>query len=98
MAALEKGAVGGGREDARRTLETIKPKQAKELLMQMLEHNEMDDVAILLEGMTEGKRAKIFAEFKAPAEVDTLGEVLRRIRLGEPAARVAKTAAQKVGQ
>ena len=92
------GALGGGREDARRTLEAIKPKQAKELLMQMLERNELDEVAVLLEGMTESKRAKIFAEFKAPAEVDSLGEVLRRIRLGEPAARVAKTTEQKIGQ
>lgn len=98
LAALESGALGGGREDARRTLEAIKPKQAKELLMQMLERNELDEVAVLLEGMTESKRAKIFAEFKAPAEVDSLGEVLRRIRRGEPAARVAKTTEQKIGQ
>ena len=49
LAALESGALGGGREDARRTLEAIKPKQAKELLMQMLERNELDEVAILLE-------------------------------------------------
>ncbi len=98
LAALEKARSASGREDARHTLEAIKPKQAKELLVQMLEHNEMDEVAVLLEGMTESKRAKIIAEFKSPGEVDTLGEVLRRIRLGEPAARVAKTAEQKMGQ
>jgi len=89
LAAVEKGATAAGREDARRTLETLKPKQAKELVAQMLESKELDDVVLLLEGMAEAKRAKIIAEFKTPSELDQVGEVLRRIRQGLPAAGVA---------
>ena len=48
-------------------------------------------------GMTEGKRAKIIAEFKTPAEVDQIGEVLRRIRQGAPAANVAENTEKKHG-
>ena len=67
---MEKGAAATGREDARRTLETLKPKQAKELIAQMLEGKEIDEVVMLLAGMPEGKRAKIIAEFKTPAETE----------------------------
>ena len=55
----------------------------------MLDQKEVDDVVALLSGMTEGKRAKIIAEFKTPAEIDEIGDVLRRIRQGAPAANVA---------
>jgi flagellar motility protein MotE (MotC chaperone) len=89
LLAMEKGATAAGREDARRTLETIKPKQAKELVAHMLEGKEIDDVVLLLAGMPESKRAKIIAEFKTPAEIDEVGEVLRRIRQGLPAAGMA---------
>jgi flagellar motility protein MotE (MotC chaperone) len=89
LLAMEKGATATGREDARRTLETIKPKQAKELVAHMLEGKEIDEVVLLLAGMPEGKRAKIIAEFKTPAEMDEVGEVLRRIRQGLPAAGMA---------
>ena len=67
---MQKGAAATGSEDVRRTLETIKPKQAKELLVLMLEQKEMDDVVVLMAGMPDGKRAKIIAEFKTPAEVE----------------------------
>ncbi len=94
MLATTRSAVANGREDVRRTLEAIKPKQAKVLLAQMLDQKELDEVVALLDGMTENKRAKIIAEFKTPAEVEQLGEVLRRIRQGAPAATVA----EKIGK
>ena len=97
LASLEKGAVASGRDDARRTLEALKPKQAKVLLAQMLDQKELDDVVTLLSGMTEGKRAKIIAEFKTQAEIDEIGEVLRRIRQGAPAANVAESNEKKMG-
>ncbi len=97
LASLEKGAVANGRDDARRTLEALKPKQAKVLLAQMLDQKELDDVVTLLSGMTEGKRAKIIAEFKTQAEVDEIGDVLRRIRQGAPAANVAESNEKKMG-
>ena len=47
--------------------------------------------------MTEGKRAKIIAEFKTQAEIDEIGDVLRRIRQGAPAANVAESNEKKMG-
>jgi hypothetical protein len=90
LAAMEKGAAAAGREDARRTLESIKPKQAKELVAHMLENKELDEVVILLAAMPEAKRAKILAEFKTPAEIDQISEVLRRIRQGLPTMGIAE--------
>ena len=98
LQALEKGAVAAGRDNVRRTLEAIKPKQAKVLLGQMLEQKEIDEVVALLDGMTEGKRAKIIAEFKTPDEVSQVGEVLRRIRQGMPAASMAENTKREMGQ
>jgi hypothetical protein len=86
LLAMQKGAAATGKEDVRRTLETIKPKQAKELLVLMLDKQELDDVVVLLTGMPESQRAKIIAEFKTSAEIDQISEVLRRVRLGLPAA------------
>jgi hypothetical protein len=97
LLALQKGATATGREDARRTLETLKPKQAKELLEQMLEKKEIDEVVTLLAGMSDTKRAKIIAEFKTPPEVEQLGEVLRRIRQGLPNAAMADSAQKQLG-
>ena len=62
----------------------------------MLDQKEIDDVVVLLSGMTEGKRAKIIAEFKTPAEVDQIGEVLRRIRQGAPAVNKAENTEKKL--
>ena len=98
VTSLEKGAVAAGRDDARRTLEAMKPKQAKELLVQMLDRKEMDEVVLLLAGMTESKRAKIAAEFKGPGELEQLGEVLRRIRQGTPLVGMAENTDKQMGR
>ena len=96
LASLKKGAVAEGRDNALRTLEALKPKQAKALLQQMLDQKEMDEVVLLLASMTEKKRAKIAAEFKTPAEVEQFGDVLRRIRQGTPGANVAENTQKKM--
>jgi len=79
-------------------LQTIKPKQAKELLVQMLENNEIDQVVLLLSGLSETKRAKILAEFKTPDENKRLSEVLRLIRQGQPGTSIADKAQQQFSQ
>jgi len=98
LAALEKGAVAAGRDDARRTLETMKPKQAKEQIALMLEKNEIEDVVTLLQGMSESPRAKIIAQFKTTTEAEQIAEVLRRIRQGSPASSMAENTQQQIGQ
>lgn len=86
LKALKEGAGATGRELVRRTLETVKPKQAKEQLLVMLENNETDEVVLLLANMPENRRAKILTEFKTPEENKKLADVLRRLREGQPEA------------
>jgi hypothetical protein len=90
LLAMEKGAVAAGRDEARRTLETLKPKQAKELFARMLQGKELDEAVLILSAMPEAKRAKIIAEFKAPEEVEQIGELLRRLRQGLPTSNMAE--------
>ncbi len=89
LVALNKQATDSGWDEVRRTLVSIKPKQAKELLLQMMEKNEMPDVVSLLGPMPDTKRAKIFGEFKTPEETRKIEEVLRLLRKGEPTSSVA---------
>jgi hypothetical protein len=92
LAAAAKSARTTGQEDVRRILETIKPKQAKEILQAMLENKEQDEVVVLLSGMTDSKRAKILAEFKTADETKKIEDVLRLIRKGVPEAPLAQQA------
>jgi len=97
LLALKEGAEAEGRQTVGRILETIKPKQAKEQIAQMLDDGEMDEVVIILGAMIEAKRAKILAEFKTPDENARIAEVLRRIRQGEPASSMADETLARLG-
>jgi hypothetical protein len=77
-------AITAGNENARLLLESVKPKQSKELIMQMLMADEIEAVVTLFSSMPISKRAKIAAEFKTEEETKKLDEILRRIRLGQP--------------
>jgi hypothetical protein len=77
-------ALQAGSENARLLLESVKPKQSKELIMQMLEADEIEAVVTLFSAMPIAKRAKIAAEFKTEDETKKLDEILRRIRQGQP--------------
>jgi hypothetical protein len=92
MLALKDGAEVEGRETVTRILESIKPQQAKDQLLQMLDEDEIDEVVILLKNMSDMKRAKILAEFETPEENEKVGEVLRLIREGEPQASMVSQA------
>jgi hypothetical protein len=81
---MNTGAVAAGTENVLQTLQTLKPKQAKELISQRLEKGDLDVVVKLLAEMSDGKRAKIIAEFKTATEMEQIGEVLDRIRQGQP--------------
>ena len=63
-------------------VESIKPRQAKELVVGMLDNGEEDEVVLLLSGMSDSKRAKLLAEFKTADENKKIDDVLRRIRQG----------------
>jgi hypothetical protein len=97
LAAIDKQSTDAGWEENRNSLQTIKPKQAKELLVAMLAKNEMADVVALLAPMTDSKRAKIISEFKTPEELQKIDEVLRLIRHGEPRSTAAANIRQQLG-
>lgn len=92
LAAAVQSSRTAGQEEVRRILQTIKPKQAKELFQSMLENKEQDEVVALLSGMTDSKRAKILAEFKTAEETKKIEDVLRLIRKGAPEAPLAQQA------
>ena len=98
LLAQQEGAVADGRDEVRRILESAKPKQSKELLVQMLQNDETDAVVRMLVGMPDVKRAKILSEFKTPNELVQLGEVLKRIREGYPNVSLPEDTSQKLQQ
>jgi hypothetical protein len=84
LASLKEGAEAQGREAVGRILESIKPKQAKDQIIEMLDNNENNEVVLLLNAMSSSKLSKVLAEFKTPEENEKIGEVLRLIREGQP--------------
>jgi hypothetical protein len=89
LAKLKDGEQQSGIEQNIVMIENMKPKQAKEQLLQMYDAKEIDAVVRLMAGMAPSKRKKISAEFRTPEENEKLGEILRRIREGYPLAMVA---------
>jgi hypothetical protein len=71
-----------GIEAVRRTLESLRPSQAKELIQEMLSRNEQDQVVILLQGMNNSKRARIIGEFRTPEETAKIADILKQLREG----------------
>lgn len=84
LAALREGALSSGRESVRLIWENIKPKQAKEQILMMLEDNELNEVVTILTAMPISKRAKIVSEFKTAAEAEKLDAILQQILEGVP--------------
>ena len=93
---MSNSASTAGTENVLQTLQTLKPKQAKELLTQRLEKGDSDVVVKLLASMSDSKRAKIIAEFKSAAEMEQIGEVLNRLRLGQPTAGMVDDSGKKL--
>lgn len=89
LTKLKGGEQQSGIDQNIAMIENMKPKQAKEQLLQMYDKKEVDAVVRLMAGMAAAKRKKISAEFRTPEENEKLGEILRRIREGYPLAMVA---------
>jgi flagellar motility protein MotE (MotC chaperone) len=77
-------AILAGRENIRLIWENIKPKQAKEQILQMIEQGQQNEVVAILSSISITKRAKIISEFKTEDESKKLEEILRLIREGIP--------------
>lgn len=81
---MREGAVAQGEENVRSIIANLKPRQAKDQLLQMIEKGEMNDVVSILATMTATKRTKIVSEFKTEEEAKQLDEILRLMRKGQP--------------
>jgi hypothetical protein len=93
---LHTGALATGRENIRLIWESIKPKQAKEQILQMMQANEQEDLVAILSAMPIGKRAKIIGEFKTDEENKKLDEILDLIRRGMPETKVVNRTEEQV--
>lgn len=89
-------ATSAGMSTVQETLEKLKPSKAKELIVQRLKNGETDVVAQLLANMSDSKRAKIIAEFKSDEDMKQIGDVLNRIRQGQPTADLIDAVGKKV--
>jgi len=100
LADVQERTISEGMDDNRAKLESIKAKQAKELLLAMLdpdsENYAINDVVTLLKGMPNTKSSKIITEFKTDKELEQIGEVLNLIREGTPIAGLAGETRKKL--
>lgn len=79
-------------KELQRTIEAMRPEQAKAQLMKMLEDESMDVVVAIVKSMPMDKRKKIIAEFKVGTDADQLYEILKSILQGEPNASTIQEA------
>jgi hypothetical protein len=77
-------ALAEGRENMQLILENVKPKQAKEEILQMIDAGEQNEVVAIISGISIAKRARIIGEFKTEEESKKLAEILHLIRQGIP--------------
>ncbi len=85
-------------KELQRTLEAIKPAQAKEQILKMVQDDAMDDVVTILKSMAIDKRKKIIAEFKLGPDTDVLYDILKNIGQGEPAASQIRDTQKKLNE
>lgn len=93
---IQKSSTTAGMEDVLAKLISMKPKQAKEQLVVMLDNKEIDAVVALMKQMPDKKCASIIAEFKTDDEKLKLSEILRRIREGMPEMKAVDKAQEKL--
>jgi hypothetical protein len=98
LAELKNGSQATGRENIRLIWENIKPKQAKDQILQMIQAGQKEDVVAILSAMAIGKQSKIIGEFKTDDEPKKLQEILDLIRQGMPEQKVVDNAQQQLNQ
>lgn len=95
---LQANAVESGRVNIGQLWQNIKPKQAKEQILAILEDGDINDVVTILNSIPIARRAKIIAEFKTPEDYEKLHEVLKLMRQGDPEKNLAQQAEEKLQQ
>jgi hypothetical protein len=102
--ALETQSADQALIEVQQALASMSPKQAKDQVLRLLADRAgqadepMDDLVAILKGMPDDKRRKIYGEFKTPDEAETLAEILRYLRLGEPDADLIRSTRSELNQ
>lgn len=96
MKDLEEGERKKGLDEITIILAAIKPEQAKDQIVRMLDFGEIDTVVLAFRAMDERKRTKIIEEMRTDVEEEQLQEILWMIREGEPMASDAREAAENL--
>ncbi len=91
-------AIKEGQDKIRVIWENMKPKQAKDQILTMIDEGEINQVVTILATVAASKQAKIIAEFKDPEEVKKLNEIMRLIRHGVPDVLPIDDAREKLRQ
>jgi len=91
-------AIKAGRETVRELWENIKPKQAREQVVRMMDEGETNEVVAILSSLTTNKRAKIIAEFKGDEDAKKLDEIIRLMRQGIPQVLPIKQAQEELNR
>jgi hypothetical protein len=84
LARLEEQANGTAMAELSRTLGAMRPAQAKDQLIRLLEDDQTDVVVTLLKAMPLDRKKRLLAEFKAGDEPERLAEILREILQSAP--------------
>lgn len=90
LAQMADAALVAGEENVRLTFERMRPPQARQQLLLMLEQGELENVVAMLAAMPIERRAKIVAEFKSPEDLPRLNEILEVMGQGDPVARMVE--------
>lgn len=69
--------------EVREMIENMRPKQAKAILVKMVEEESSKDVVGILGTLASDKQKKIIAEFKTPEEQEILNNLMKEIRKGQ---------------
>ncbi|MDA7951173.1 MAG: hypothetical protein MPJ24_06760 [Pirellulaceae bacterium] len=81
---LEQIAKNDGIRELQNTLASMKPRQAKDHILLILNDGAIDAIVTIMKSMPMDKRKKIIAEFRTPEEAKELEKILKSIRLGMP--------------
>lgn len=88
LSSLKQEAQDESLNKLQEILELMKPKQAKEQILKMLDDDAMGDVVTIMKKMAPDKQKKVMAEFdkgdNKVEDTEKLSEILREIRRGAP--------------
>lgn len=105
MARLQGLATDKALNEIRETIKALKPEQAADQIIRMLElsrtsgdSRHRDDMVTILKTLPEGTQRKLLAEFKTEDRSPYLYEMLTQIRLGKPDVDAIRDTREKLQQ